>query len=60
MAYKVIKRKHYFGDKFIFRIVNIGIKGVQMFGVNKNFDTEKEAEEYMKKGLYKGNFKMKQ
>lgn len=56
MAYKVIKLKHYFGNKFIFRIVNAGAKGVHMFGVNKNFDTEQEAEEYLRKGSHNRRF----
>lgn len=56
MAYKVVKRKHFSGNKFIFRVVNTGSKGAQMFGVNKTFDTEKEAEAYMNKGSYNRRF----
>lgn len=56
MVYKIIKRKHCISKKFIYMIVNTGIKGVQMFGVNKNFNTEKEAKEYMRKSLYSRKF----
>lgn len=56
MAYKIIKIKHYFSNKFVYRIVNTGVKGVHMFGVNKSFDTEKEAEEHMRKSSYSRNF----
>lgn len=56
MAYKIIKMRHYFGNKFIYRIVNTSIKGVHMFGVNKNFDTAKAAAEHMRKASYSRNF----
>lgn len=56
MAYKVVKRKHFFMNKFIFRIVNTGANGSKTFGVNKNFDTEKQAREYMEKGMYNRRF----
>jgi len=56
MAYKIVKIRHYLGSKFIYRIVNTGVKGAHTFGVNRSFDTLKEAEEHMRKGLYSGNF----
>jgi len=56
MAYKVVKRKHFSSKKFIFRVVNTRVNGAKLFGVNKNFDTEKEAEDYMNKGPYNRRF----
>ena len=56
MVYKIVKIRHYLGNKFIYRIVNTGVKGAHTFGVNKNFDTAREAGEHMRKGLYCRNF----
>jgi hypothetical protein len=56
MAYKIIKIRHFLGNKFIYRIVNMGAKGNHIFGVNKNFDTAREAGEHMRKGSYSRNF----
>lgn len=56
MAYKVVKRKDFSSNKFIFRVVNTGANGVQVFGVNKNFNTEKQAHDYMSKGSYNRKF----
>ncbi len=56
MVYKIIKIRHYLGNKFIYRIVNTGVKGTHMFGVNKSFDTAKAAGEHMRKGSYSRNF----
>jgi len=54
MAYKVVKQKHFSSKKIIFRIVNTG--GSQVFGVNKNFNTEKQARDYMDKGMHNRRF----
>ena len=56
MAYKVVKQKHFATKKYVFRIVNTGAKKTQVFGVNKYFDTEKQAKEYLSKGSYNKNF----
>jgi len=56
MGYKVVKLRHFSGKRFIFRIVNTGANGSQMFGVNKSFDTGREAESFMHKGLFRGRF----
>ena len=56
MAYKVVKIRHYLGNKFVYKIVNTGVKGAYTFGVNKSFDTAREAEEHIRKGVYGRGF----
>ena len=56
MAYKVVKRKHFSSNKYIFRVVNTGVNGAKVFGINKSFNTEKQAKDYMNKGSYNKRF----